>query len=424
MLSLVAIVALAAAVNAQDATTETAVVASETASASAAAARETPVECEGLCTLNTCEKETDKPACRKNCAAKALACANARTKAAVDRWQASNDQFKQRLDDIRQKNGDLSTITVEDAKAKCNTLCDNNAGDRLAACKAVCANITDARSGLAAAAKLLTAAARSKWDEIVAANPEGAQQVKDAAQRLRDAVATQRAFFTMQRQTIAAALDARIAAFKKARQERIDKIDAAKAAFQAYKDKLAAAKTKEERDQIRADAKAQVQQAIDDAKAAFQAVKAKWGEKKKALIAKVIAAKKERRANRKIIVASFIKLLGTLEDLKTAAEPLEGEVGETEAEGAATKRAGTTVTLVVSCDDADSACAEAVNNVLSGAVADAADVTVTETTEDEVTYEPPATLPEETEETTKKGSAASLVMGAAAATLALVSMLL
>jgi hypothetical protein len=412
MLSVIAIVALAAAVNAQPSDAPTGAPAAPDNNIRASVA-----ECKDLCGLDACRSATDKNACRSTCNTKAAACKTAVETAIRARWQAQNDAFKQRLDDIRNKTGDISTITVADAKAKCNTICDNNAGDKVTACKAVCDSITDARSGLQAAAKLIGEAVRANWDKIVAANPDGAQNVKDAAQKLRDAVATQRAFFTSQRQAIATALDNRIAEFKQAREDRNAKIENAKAALKAYKEKLAAAKTKEERDQIRADAKAQVQQAVDDAKAAYKAAKATWGDKKKALIQQVIAAKAERRANRKVIIASFVKLVGTLDDLKEAAKAVGGAAGETEPAAPATKKRATQVTLVVACENADDSCAEAVNNVISGAVADAADVTVTETTDEEASYEPPASLGDEeaTTPTDKKGnSAASMVLGAAA----------
>jgi hypothetical protein len=409
MLSVSAILLLASAVIAQPTST----------GAPDANIRGSVAECKDLCGLDACRTAQDKTACRGTCQTKAEACKTAVEAAIKARWQAQNDAFKQKLDDIRNKTGDLSTISLADAKTKCNTICDNNAGDKVTACKAVCDGITDARSGLLAAAKLISETVRTNWDKIVAANPEGAQNVKDAAQKLRDAVATQRAFFSTQRQAIATALDNRIAQFKQAREDRNAKIDAAKAALQAYKDKLAAAKTKEERDQIRADAKAQVQAAIDDAKAAYQAAKATWGAKKKALIDQVIAAKAERRANRKIIIASFVKLVGTLDELKEAAKAVGGVAGETEPAAGTKKRATAEVTLVVACENADDSCAEAVNNVISGAVADAGDVTITETTDDEASYVPPASLGDDETAGTptdskNKGSAASLVLGAAA----------
>jgi len=269
---------------------------------------------------------------------------------------------------------------VTDVKAKCNTLCTNNApADKLMACQAVCDGITDVKSGLQAAATLLQAAAKARFD---AADPT---QVQDALAKLKDAIATQRAFFDSARTAIADALDAKSAAIQAAHEARQDKIDAAKKAAADFVARYQAATTQAEKDMIKAEAKAAAQQAIEDAKAAWDAAKQAWTDKKKVLIDKVLAANMTRKDNQKLIVADITDLKGAIGDLLKSLQAVNAGASV----GAASVKRATVVTAVVSCSVSDDTCYAAVNTALSGAVSSAGDVTITETTSDEVNYTSP-----------------------------------
>ena len=433
MLSLVTLLAAASLIAAQETTVaapaETTAAGAATPSGGSAGttdaeidkARETLPECKARCAPLSCARKdvTDKAACRTDCEAKDAACRAAVEKFVQDRIAANADAFKTRLAEIL-KNNNIDGITVDEAKARCNTLCDNRTtGDKLTACKDICAKITDARSGLQAAAALLQADARAKYEALIAANPNDptAAAVKAAADKLRDAVALQRAFLQTTRAQIATALDARVAAIQKARADRKDAVAAAKAAIKSYKEKLDAATTDAEKAQIKADAKAQLDAAVAKAKEAFKQAREQIKDDKKALIQKVLDAKKTRKANRKVIIADFKALVGTLQDLKTAVKDVDPDAEVVPAAG--TKKRATGATVVLTCEQGDDVCYAAFNSAIAGFVAADADVQITETDEAELN-EPEPAVPADS---TKDSGAASLLLGVAAVACAFVSML-
>ena len=437
MLSLVTLLAAASMIAAQDATTTTATTAAAaggnagTTDADIEKVRETLPECKARCAPLACARRevTDKTACRTDCDAKDSACRTAVEKFVQDRIAANADAFKARLAEIIKNNSNVENLTVEEAKTKCNGLCDaRTSGDKLTACKDICSKITDVRSGLQAAAALLQAAARAKYDELVAANPNdpNAAAVKAAADKLRDAVALQRAFLQSTRSTIAAALDDRVAAIQKARADRKDAVQRAKDAIKSYKDKLAAATTDEEKAQIKADAKAQLDAAVAKAKQAFKDARAQIKDDKKALIQKVLDAKKTRKANRKVIIADFKALIGSLQDLKTAVKDVDPDAEVV----AATKKRATGATVVLTCEQGDDVCYAAFNSAIAGFVAADGDVTITETDDAELNETEPSLPADEVPSSTtaasddkkKTNSAASLLLGVAAVACAIVSM--
>jgi hypothetical protein len=379
-------------------------------------------ECQNLCTLESCRNSTAAD-CRQQCTAKLQACQTAAAAAVRSRWQEASDDFKQRVEDARERAGDVAKLTLADVKAKCTAACDERAGERATACKAQCDKIGEGAAGKGGeeaakeAAKVVIGACRDRFEDAVKRSADSdSQEVKDAVAKLKDAVADRRALFDEQRATFASALDDFIAKWKEARQSRQDKIAAARAAFKEFQDKLAAATTDEEKAKIRSDAKAEVQKALDDAKTSRDAAKAAWSDKREALVKSVIEAHKDRRAARRIVIAECKNVKQTIDDVKAAAQGVDpaAQVAAT-----AERKRGTTVTIVVSCDQADESCGQAINNVVSGAVASSADVTYTETTPDEVDYQTP-TIDQQQVGKDTTGGVASLALGAVATVAALV----
>jgi hypothetical protein len=381
MLSIVSLLAAASLVAAQ--TTDPATPPST--DADIAKARASLPECQGLCKLLECRGKpaAEATTCKSDCEAKATACKAAVEKFVKDRIQANADAFKARLATIRGDNDVSKITTVDEAKAKCNTLCTNNVenAEKQTACKAVCDSITDVRTGLKAAADLLQAAARAKFEELQASNPEAADKLKAAADKLRDSVAIQRSFLGAERAKVADALDARVAAIQNARAARQAAVQKAKDEIAAFKAKLDAATTDEEKAAIKADAKAQLETAVAAAKAAQKEAR---GHDRKALIQKVIDAKKERKANRRVILVDFKKLLGEVADLKKAAKEVDPAAEVDTTPTPATKKRAASAFLIATCEKDDDACLAALNNVVSGFVATEADVTMTETSDAEL----------------------------------------
>jgi hypothetical protein len=140
---------------------------------------------------------------------------------------------------------------------------------------------------------------------------------------------------------------------------------------------------------------------------------------RKALIQKVIDAKKERKANRRVILVDFKKLLGEVADLKKAAKEVDPAAEVDTTPTPATKKRATSAFLIATCEKDDDACLAALNNVVSGFVANEADVTMTETSDAELN-EAEVENPETPKD--KTNSASSLLLGFAGAIVAVASM--
>ncbi len=434
MLSIVSLLAAASLVAAQNTDPAT----TPSTDADIAKARASLPECQGVCKLLDCRGKAAAEAttCKSECETKATACKAAVEKFVKDRIQANADAFKARLATIRGDNDVSKITTVDEAKAKCNTLCTNNVenAEKLTACKAVCDSITDVQSGLKAAADLLQAAARAKFDELQASNPEAADKLKAAADKLRDSVAIQRSFLSAERAKVADALDARVAAIQNARAERQAAVQKAKDEIAAFKAKLDAATTDDEKAAIKADAKAQLETAIAAARAAQKEARGQIKADRKALIQKVIDAKKERKANRRVILVDFKKLHGEVADLKKAAKEVDPAAEVDTTPTPATKKRATSAFLIATCEKDDDACLAALNNVVSGFVANEADVTMTETSDAElneadvqnpdtpVVVATTNTAANTADSKDKTNSASSLLLGFAGIIVAVVSM--
>jgi hypothetical protein len=321
--------------------------------------------------------------CRTECDAKQKACEDAVKKFVTDRIAASNNALKTRLDEIRKTANAITT--VEDAKTRCKAFCTKfvpaEKADTLTQCNTACDGITSVQSGLRTAATLMQAAARAKFDELKEKNPEAAAQIKAAAEKLEESVLLQRAFLGDVRAKIADALDARAKAIEEARATRQAAVQKAKDEIAAFKDKIKAATTEEEKAQIKADAKAQLEAAIAAARAAQKERRAEIKDNRKALVQKVLDAKKTRKANRQAIVADFKALIGTVADLKAAAQQVDPDADAAPAPAAGTKRQGTGAFVVMTCDQGDTICTVAANNVIAGFAAAEGDVTVVTTTD-------------------------------------------
>lgn len=95
-------------------------------------------ECQNLCTLESCRGSTVAD-CRMACNAKVTACQQAAATALRQRVADANYDFQQRSVDARADIADIDRLDGADAKDKCDKICEAHAGDRSAACKAVCA---------------------------------------------------------------------------------------------------------------------------------------------------------------------------------------------------------------------------------------------------------------------------------------------
>jgi hypothetical protein len=137
MLSIVSLLAAASLVAAQNTDPAT----TPSTDADIAKARAGLPECQGVCKLLECRGKAAAEAktCKSECETKATACKAAVEKFVKDRIQANADAFKARLATIRGDNDISKITTVDEAKAKCNTLCTNNVenAEKLTACKAV-----------------------------------------------------------------------------------------------------------------------------------------------------------------------------------------------------------------------------------------------------------------------------------------------
>ena len=140
----------------------------------------------------------------------------------------------------------------------------------------------------------------------------------------------------------------------------------------------------------------------------------------------MLDAKKTRKANRKVIIADFKALIGSLQDLKTAVKDVDPDAEVV----AATKKRATGATVVLTCEQGDDVCYAAFNSAIAGFVAADGDVTITETDDAELNETEPSLPADEVPSSTtaasddkkKTNSAASLLLGVAAVACAIVSM--
>jgi trimeric autotransporter adhesin len=347
-----------------------------------AKARTTLPECASKCALGACRGKpaAEQVTCRNDCDTKQAACEAAVKTFVSDRIADSTTTLKMRLDEIRKTAAAITT--VEEAKVRCKAFCTKNVEDAnaLTACKAVCDSITDVQSGLRFAANLMQAAARAKFEQMQATDPNAADKIKAAADKLEESVLLQRVFSGDVRAKIADALDARAAAIAQARATRQAAVQKAKDEIAAFKDKINAATTDAEKATIKADAKAQLEKAIAAAKEAQKARRAEIKADRKALIQKVLDAKKQRKANRQAIVADFKALVDTIADLKKAAQEVDPDA-EVAPAAAGTKRQNVGAFVVMTCDQGDMFCTVAANNAIAGFTATETDVTVVTTTD-------------------------------------------
>jgi hypothetical protein len=151
-----------------------------------------------------------------------------------------------------------------------------------------------------------------------------------------------------------------------------------------------------------------------------------------AAIQKVIAFRMMRMANRKIIIADLKNVKSALADLRAACQAIDGSCQVEMSAVAKTKRAdATNAYVVVGCEKTDATCDLAVNTMLAGAVDAETDVSVTETTADEIAGLP--SFPDEAVTTvgttgagktdaTKTSSAATLAVSVAALLVAVLTL--
>jgi hypothetical protein len=403
-----------------------------------AKARMTLTECASKCALGACRSKpaAEQAACRTDCDTKQAACEAAVKKFVSDRIAAGTTALKARLDEIRKTAAAITT--VDEAKTRCKAFCTKNVEDpeTQTKCTTACDGITDVQSGLRTAANLMQAAARAKFEQLQATDPNAADKIKAAADKLQESVLLQRAFLGDVRAKIADALDARAAAIEEARATRQAAVQKAKDEIAAFKDKINAATTEEEKAKIKADAKAQLETAIAAAKEAQKARRAEIKADRKALIQKVLDAKKQRKANRQAIVADFKVLVGTIADLKKAAQEVDPDA-EAAPAAAGTKRQGAGAYVVMTCDQGDSFCTLAANNAIAGFAATETDVTVVTTTDadlNEADVEDPlaggavvgttaaGTTAPSSNDKPKPNGASSLMLGLAAVVLSVVTL--
>jgi len=343
---------------------------------------------------------------------------------AKTRFADAQTALQTKVTDWQAKIAALKTATADQLKTACNTFCMNHMADLTAEqntkCTTTCTGITDLKTGMQAVASLAMAAARSKYQALLEANPDKAADLMAAVQQLQDAISVQRAFLSDAQAKVATAIDAKRDQIAQARQDRQDAVQAAKDKFAAWKAQYDAADA-DGKAALLESGKMQLKAAIDAAKAKWDAVKAAWADTRKDVIQKVIDFKKDRRANRKIIIADLKNVKAILADLKANCAAIDGSC-QVEMSAAMTKRADPVgAYVVVGCEKSDATCDLAVNTMLAGAVDADTDITVTETSADEVQTTLP-TFPDETAmpttaPTTKKGSSSASTVALSIVTL-------
>jgi len=352
----------------------------------------TPTQCANLCTSGTCQgmRGSTLQTCLTTCGQTLAACAQAKAMQFASTLMTDQMDVAARLAEIKMNFSNAVNMTVADVKAKCNEFCTEKAPPaNLTACQNVCNGITDIQTGLQALGDFLAAAARQAWAKIEMVDPNGAANVTAAVAALKDAIATQRAFFNDTRSAIVALLDARISDLAQARETRRTDFVNLQAGIQNYIAELKNASNKTERDAIRATGKANLQAAIQAAWTEFNATRANWSATAKALEQQVVAANQNRLAGQKVVVADLKNLRVAVSDLLTQLQVIDPSAAVTASSSSGMKRQSTaSASVAVLCVSDDDTCNMQFDNVMSGAVGSSADASPNESATEESSFTP------------------------------------